>query len=110
MAQKYVRDGVPLLADLMAAHPGLAIFRRFRSSNILNLLLLQAEVSQLEEKLESLVHYDLTVFAERRAALENLDTLTNLPEDDPLSDTLSKLRKKLTSYSKEVAQSSSRRC
>lgn len=43
--------GYPRLASLMGAHPEMATFRRFGSLNALNLLYLQAELVDLENKL-----------------------------------------------------------
>ncbi|KAK9489275.1 hypothetical protein V1508DRAFT_74451 [Lipomyces doorenjongii] len=50
--------GYKRLADFMAWEPSTAIFPRFRSANLLNLLSLQAEVSQLEEQLLNLMKRD----------------------------------------------------
>ncbi|KAK9427303.1 hypothetical protein V1505DRAFT_380596 [Lipomyces doorenjongii] len=50
--------GYKRLADFMAWEPPTAIFPRFRSANLLNLLSLQAEISQLEEQLLNLMKRD----------------------------------------------------
>jgi hypothetical protein len=46
------------MADYMAWDPGMAIFSRFRSANMKNLLLLQTEVAELEEKLNDAIAED----------------------------------------------------
>ena len=50
--------GYPKLAALMGAHHETTIFRRFGKLNMLNLLSLQAELTDLEVKLENVVKED----------------------------------------------------
>ena len=51
-------DGYWKIADLMGSHTEFAIFRRFRSLNMQNLLYLQAEIIHLEEELVELALRD----------------------------------------------------
>ena len=46
--------GYPKLAELMGTHYETAIFRRFRELNMLNLLSLQAELTDLEIQLQNI--------------------------------------------------------
>lgn len=50
--------GYPRLASLMGAHPETAIFRRFGQLNVLNLLYLQAELTNLENSLHEAIKAD----------------------------------------------------
>ncbi|OJJ72197.1 hypothetical protein ASPBRDRAFT_207437 [Aspergillus brasiliensis CBS 101740] len=52
------RRGYRRLADFMAWEPGVAIFPRFQSANLFNLLGLQAEVCQLQEELANIMRKD----------------------------------------------------
>jgi hypothetical protein len=52
-------DGYAKVAELMGRYPEFAIFRRFRAANLRNLLYLQAEITHLEEKLQSIVSRDI---------------------------------------------------
>lgn len=52
--------GYPKLAALMGSHQETAIFRRFGTLNMLNLLSLQAELTDLEGQLENIVKGDET--------------------------------------------------
>jgi hypothetical protein len=46
------KRGYRRLAEFMAWDPAVAIFPRFRRANHLNLLLLQAEISELEDEID----------------------------------------------------------
>ena len=50
--------GYAKVAQLMASHNELAIFRRFQELNMRNLLYLQAELSHLEAELRDIVEAD----------------------------------------------------
>ena len=52
--------GYPKLAALMGSHQETAIFRRFGMLNMLNLLSLQAELTDFEVQLESIIQEDET--------------------------------------------------
>ena len=52
--------GYPKLATLMGHHPETAIFRRFNHLNMLNLLSLQAELTDLELQLQHVRQEDET--------------------------------------------------
>lgn len=45
--------GYPKLANLMGPYPEIAIFRRFSSLTMLNLMSLQAELLEIEDKLQT---------------------------------------------------------
>jgi hypothetical protein len=51
----YRQRGYRRLAEAMAWDPGMAIFPRFRAANALNLLCLQAEVTDLEERISDII-------------------------------------------------------
>ncbi|KAL2066006.1 hypothetical protein VTL71DRAFT_2077 [Oculimacula yallundae] len=50
-----ITPGYPKLADLMARHGEVAIFRRFRSLNLFNLMRLQAKIVTIERKLRKIL-------------------------------------------------------
>jgi len=54
------RHGYPSLADFMSRSPEAAIFRRFRSITLLNILRLQAELQDMEEELGEIIFEDAT--------------------------------------------------
>jgi hypothetical protein len=60
MAALQPPNGYTKLASLLGSHPDLAIFRRFGSLNATNLLYMQAELINLEAKLQRLVQADST--------------------------------------------------
>jgi len=94
------RQGYHLLAEFMSWAPNAAIFPRFRSSNLLNLLLLQAEICQLEDDLGYFVDIDQKSGQARRVnASLDWEALSDLDEDHPTKKTLRDLRKTLTLYS-----------
>lgn len=98
MAQ--ARQGYHLLADFMSWASDTAIFPRFKSSNVLNLLLLQAEISKLEEDLRDFVDLDQkSGQASRVNATLDWEALCDLDEDHPTKRTLEELREKLGVYS-----------
>ena len=94
------RQGYYLLSEFMSWAPNAAIFPRFRSSNLLNLLLLQAEVCQLEDDLGYLVDIDQRSGQTRRVntALD-WTALNDLDEDHPTKKALRELRETLATYS-----------
>jgi len=54
------RRGYPNLADFMSRSPEAAIFRRFRSIALLNILRLQAELQDMEDELGDIIMEDAT--------------------------------------------------
>jgi hypothetical protein len=54
------RRGYPSLADFMSRSPEAAIFRRFRSLALLNVLRLQAELQDMEDELGEIIQEDAT--------------------------------------------------
>ena len=94
------RQGYYLLAELMSWSSNTAIFPRFKSSNLLNLLLLQAEISKLEEDLRDFVDLDQkSGQASRVNASLDWEALWDLDEDHPTRKTLGELRERLSVYS-----------
>ena len=51
-------EGYPALAEVMSDHDGLDIFRRFSTLNVLNLLYMQAELTDLECDLKDIASED----------------------------------------------------
>jgi hypothetical protein len=51
--------GYPKLANMMGSRPSMAIFRRFRTLSMLNLLRLQAELHDLEHQLFVIIKEDM---------------------------------------------------
>ena len=51
-------EGYPAFAEVMSTNDCLGIFRRFSTLNVLNLLYMQAEISDLELELEDTVPED----------------------------------------------------
>ena len=90
--------GFHLLAELMSWAPNLAVLPRFRSMNMLNLLLLQAEISELEDDLTEWVNLDERSGESERVRLScNLSTLRKCRERWKAYQLL---RSKLEEYSK----------
>ncbi|CAD0089284.1 unnamed protein product [Aureobasidium mustum] len=86
-------QGYHRLADLMGRYPETAIFRRFSSLNMINLLSLQAELIELRENCEDVWAKD--------GGLDNIDEekLSTFLKDSSQYKLLLKLRKKLREYS-----------
>jgi hypothetical protein len=95
------KRGYQQLADLMAWDTNLAIFPRFCSANILCLLHRQAEISELEERLEDLGYVNNKSSDEKRRRLcYDWSVLKDLEPDSPEKKLLYDLRIKLAEYSK----------
>lgn len=95
------KRGYQQLADLMEWDNDLAIFPRFCSANMLCLLHRQAEISELEERLEDLGYINNKSSDEkRRRLLYDWSVLKDLGSDSPEKKLLYELRIKLTEYSK----------
>lgn len=102
------KRGYQQLADFMAWDRNLAIFPRFCSANMLCLLHMQAEVSELEERLEDLGYINNKSLEEKRRRLcYDWSILKELGSDSPEKKLLSELRIKLTQYSKLESEESS---
>ena len=92
--------GYPLLADFMTWIPRFAIMPRFRSMNVLRLLLLQGEITKHEEIVKSWTVSDAASGDSQRLSYSlDAEVLQNLDDDDPRSESLQELRKKLKEYS-----------
>jgi hypothetical protein len=93
--------GYERLAAYMAWNPALAIFSRFRSANMLALLLLQAEITELEEALYLATAVDnVSNDTEKRERCSNWKFFR---ESGPGSEQWMKaqqLKQKITEYSK----------
>ena len=95
------KRGYQQLAELMAWDSNLAIFPRFCSANMLCLLHRQAEISELEERLEDLGHVNNNSSDEKRKRLcYDWSVLSDLGSDSPEKKLLYELRIKLAEYSK----------
>ncbi|KAL5327905.1 hypothetical protein ACEPPN_005611 [Leptodophora sp. 'Broadleaf-Isolate-01'] len=88
--------GYPKLADLMAQYNQAAIFRRFRSLNLFNLMRMQAELVELEDRLRE------TFKSNEKGnpfLLQDFFEMSN-SEDDELRDLLVKIDQTLQNYNK----------
>jgi hypothetical protein len=100
--------GYQRLADFMAWEPSLAIFPRFRSANMLCLLQMQAEITELEEQINDLAYVDSTTGDETRKELPfDWSMLKTLGEGSLQYRLHAKLRILLAEYSKLFASRSS---
>jgi len=96
--------GYTRLASLMGAHPETAILRRFGSLNALNLLYLQAELTNLENALQKEAkadaesgHFDRTLYNRDWQSLsESVTTENGNPRQWEL---ILQVREKLNEYS-----------
>jgi hypothetical protein len=94
-------EGYPRLANLVSQYPGMAIFRRFARLNAQNLLLMQAEIAQLELDL------DMTALEDSQsndANRQSFQTYAHLLKTATGSDSLqwrkfTELRSRLKEYS-----------
>jgi hypothetical protein len=95
------KRGYQQLADLMVWDTNLVIFPRFCSVNMLCLLHRQAEISELEERLEDLGYVNNKSSDEKRRRLcYDWSVLKDLGSDSPENKLLYELRIKLAEYSK----------
>lgn len=95
------KRGYQELADLMAWDTSLAIFPRFCSVNMLCLLHRQAEISELEERLEDLGYVNNKSSDEKRRRLcYDWSVLKNLESDSLEKKLFDELKIKLADYSK----------
>jgi hypothetical protein len=93
--------GYRRLADFMAWDTRAAIFPRFQSANMLNLLSLQVEVCQLQEELVDMMNEDDKSLNERKWYATNLQILMRSEEGQSQQWLkMQKLREKLNEYSK----------
>ena len=94
------RVGYGRLADFMVWDPSLAIFPRFRSANVLCLLQLQAEITDIEEQLQDLATaYKACDSITRKAWLYDFSKLKATGKDTPQDQLFRKLRLLLAEYS-----------
>lgn len=98
------KRGYQQLADLMAWDTNLAIFPRFCSVNMLCLLHRQAEISELEERLEELGYVNNKSSDEKRRRLcYDWSVLKDLGRDSPEKKLLDELRIKLAEYNQALS-------
>ena len=94
------KRGYQELADLMAWDNNLAIFPRFCSVNMLCLLHQQAEISELQERVEDLGYVNNKSSDEKRKQLcYDWSILKKLESDSAEKKLLDELRIKLAAYS-----------
>ena len=94
--------GYPKLAALMGSHQETAIFRRFGTLNMLNLLSLQAELTDLEVQLHDIIKRDETSGDSDRMlyAISFRELRAHAKDGDDLHwQTLLDMRAKLQEYS-----------
>jgi len=95
------RRGYRRLADFMAWDPSMAIFPRFRAANNLNLLQLQAEITELEIRLNDAADIDDEAQDPQWRYLScDFETLKSLGDQSEQWKAFTKLREKLNEYSK----------
>ncbi|KAK0620693.1 hypothetical protein B0T14DRAFT_567423 [Immersiella caudata] len=99
--------GYTRLASLMGAHPEMAILRRFGSLNVLNLLYLQAELTNLENELHCAARVDSeSGHPDRAEYSRDWETLRNSVADEDGDPTQWKLmlqvREKLVEYNQAL--------
>lgn len=96
--------GYHRLANFMAWESSLAIFPRFRFANMLCLLQMQAEITELEEQIKDLSYVDNTYGDETRKKLSFDWSMLKTLGEDSLQYTLhAKLRILLAEYSRLFA-------
>lgn len=99
-AQPTRKRGYRRLADAMAWDPALMILPRFREANALNLICLQAEVADIEEKLNDAMNEDDGANdTERKQYSRNFDILRKHGVDSDQWKLSLQLREKLKEYS-----------
>ncbi|MCJ1227007.1 hypothetical protein MMC12_003662 [Toensbergia leucococca] len=98
------KRGYQQLADLMSWDSNLAILPRFSSANMLCLLHRQAEISELEERLEDLGYVNNKSADENRRRLCNdWSVLKELGNESPEKKLLYELRTKLAEYNQAIS-------
>lgn len=100
-----IAPGYPRLASLMGAHPEIATFRRFGALNALNLLYMQAELTDLENSLHKQAksdaesgHPDRSIYHRDWQTLS--ESLTTEDGNPAQWRTMLKVKDKLSEYSK----------
>lgn len=95
-------EGYQRLATLMGSHNEFAIFRRFQTLNMQNILYLQAEIMHLEEELDELAKRDLN-HPDRIYHNRDWWSLTQGEQkgDQDQWDKVLQIREKLNAYSKQ---------
>lgn len=94
--------GYPKLADLMAQYNQAAIFRRFRSLNLFNLMRLQAELVELEDRLKEV--FKINEKGRNQFLLQDFFEMSN-GDDDELRELLLKIDVTLKDYSMPTSNS-----
>ena len=100
------KRGYRRLAEFMAWDPATAIFPRFQAANLNNLLLLQAEISELEEQLNDATDADDNADGESRKYSCDWSLLRQEGETSLQWRTCQALRTKLAEYSMDAFRNS----
>lgn len=94
-----IRNGYAELADIMAPHPGMALFTRFSSLAARNLLYMQAELLYLREKLQTLDALDRQQGRTfHRNALDFIESAGESGEQGQQWRIMAQVREKLKEY------------
>lgn len=97
---KFIKMGYHRIAEFMGAHGEVAILRRFRKLNMLNLLYLQADLTKLEHDLDQIASLNSnTVTAKDWIALRD----STHSEDERQSQIVLEIREKLVQFSQYLA-------
>jgi hypothetical protein len=95
-------EGYPKLAELQGTYPQLGIYRRFATLNPRNLLYLQAELVDLEERLERYTLEDLCSTEEQqKRSSRDWYTLSKITDGvlSPQWEMMLEIRQRLEQYS-----------
>ena len=98
VAQLKKLKGYPKLANLMSTKPPAAVFRRFGALTMLNLMSLQAELIEIEAKLQQLQLKDDKSSDEKAGYSENFSALHKSVAKDEQRELLNTSREKLMQY------------
>ena len=100
-------EGYARLAQLMGRQDEYAIFRRFSSLNKQNLLYLQAEITYLEQELESLAKRDAS-YPHRQYFSKDWWSLSQSEDEEDLEQwhKIFEIREKLNEYSWSISMAS----
>jgi hypothetical protein len=91
-------NGYPRLADLMGRHGEIAIFRKFGALNMLNLMSLQAELVELEDKLRDVL-LENENGEDGVLLLQDFYEVRNTPRGNRQRNLMEHIRTKLREYS-----------
>lgn len=98
-------EGYPKLAELQGTYPQLGIYRRFATLNARNLLYLQAELVDLEDRLERHTLEDLgSTNEQQKRSSRDWYTLSKIKDTElsPQWGMMLEIRQKLEQYSMQL--------